>query len=181
MLQVASLKKKMMDVSNILETFSCGKNRSSVKITKDLEVYINEKRLDIDFSSLEEAKKYTKEHISTQEILESIDITIPENRVASYIKKHYNIEKITDTLIESYIELASSNIFTVDPVIHEMKTGSSLITGKLDYTLEDGIVVAISESTQLQLNMLLKDRPEIVEYMRESKDNFMRIVREIKG
>lgn len=171
----------MLDVSNILETFSCGKNRSNVKITKDLEVYINEKRLDIDFSSLEEAKKYTKEHISTQEILESIDITIPENRVASYIKKHYNIEKITDTLIESYIELASSNIFTVDPVIHEMKTGSSLITGKLDYTLEDGTVVAISESTQLQLNMLLKDRVEVVEYMRESKDNFMRIVREIKG
>jgi hypothetical protein len=181
MLQVSSLKKKMLDVSNILETFSCGKNRSNVKITKDLEVYINEKRLDIDFSSLEEAKKYTKEHISTQEILESIDITIPENRVASYIKKHYNIEKITDTLIESYIELASSNIFTVDPVIHEMKTGSSLITGKLDYTLEDGTVVAISESTQLQLNMLLKDRVEVVEYMRESKDNFMRIVREIKG
>jgi hypothetical protein len=178
---VSSLKKKMLDVSNILETFSCGKNRSNVKITKDLEVYINEKRLDIDFSSLEEAKKYTKEHISTQEILESIDITIPENRVASYIKKHYNIEKITDTLIESYIELASSNIFTVDPVIHEMKTGSSLITGKLDYTLEDGTVVAISESTQLQLNMLLKDRVEVVEYMRESKDNFMRIVREIKG
>ena len=84
-------------------------------------------------------------------------------------------------MIESYIELASSNIFTVDPVILEMKTGSTLIAGKLDYTLEDGTVVAIDESTQSNLNMLLKDRPEIVEYMRESKDNFMRIVRDIKG
>lgn len=171
----------MLDAYNMQETFSYGANKSNVKITKDLDVYIDDRKLDIEFSSLEEAVLYTKQHISSQEILQSNDITIPENRVASYIKKHYNIEKITDTLIESYMELASSNMFTVDPVIVEMKTGSSLITGKLDYTLEDGTVVAISESTQLQLNMLLKNRSEIVEYMRESKDNFMRIVREIKG
>jgi hypothetical protein len=181
MLQFSSLRKKILDATNITESFSYGKNRSNVKIASDLSVYINGEKIDVEFSSLEEAREYSKEHISTQEILESIDITIPENKVASYIKKHYNIEKITDTLIESYIELASSNIFTVDPVILEMKTGSTLIAGKLDYTLEDGTVVAIDESTQSNLNMLLKDRPEIVEYMRESKDNFMRIVRDIKG
>lgn len=180
MLSFSSLKQKVLDVANINDSFLYGKDRSSVKITKDLDVYINDEKLDLQFSSLEEAKKYTKDHISAQEIIESIDITIPENKVASYIKKHYNIEKITDTLIESYIELASSNIFTIDPVILEMKTESALIAGKLDYSLEDGSVVAISESTQSKLNSLLKDYPEVVQYMRESKDNFMRVVKEIR-
>jgi hypothetical protein len=179
MIHFSSLRKKIQDVTNVLESFQFGIQKSNVTIAKDLTVYIDDEKLDLEFTSLEEAREYVKEHISTQELLESIDITIPENRVASYIKKHYNIEKITDTLIESYIELASSNIFTVDPVILEMKSGS-LIAGKLDYTLQDGAVVAIDNSTQSTLNMLLKDRPEIVEYMRESKENFMRIVREIK-
>lgn len=176
----SSLRKRLQDVSYIQESFMFGKNKSLVKITKDLEVFIDEEKIELEFSSLEEARKYTKDHITTQEIIESIDITIPENKVASYIRKHYNIEKITDTLIESYIDLASSNIFTVDPVILEMKTASALIAGKIDYTLSDGSVVAINETTQSKLNSLLKDRLEIVEYMRESKENFMRIVREIR-
>ena len=60
-----------------------------------------------------------------------------------------------------------------------MKLNSSLIAGKLDYTLEDKSVVAISESTQNKLNMLMRDRADVVQYMRESKENFMRVVKEI--
>jgi hypothetical protein len=166
-------------MTNVLESFTYGKNKFSVKITEDFSVFINDEKHEQEFSSLEEAKKYCKDHITTLEILEDIDLTIPENKVASYIKKHYNIEKITDTLVESYIELASSNIFTIDPVVLEMKLNSSLIAGKLDYTLEDKSVVAISESTQNKLNMLMRDRADVVQYMRESKENFMRVVKEI--
>ena len=149
-------------MTNVLESFTYGKNKSSVKITEDFSVFINGEKHEQKFSSLEEAKKYCKDHISTLEILEDIDLTIPENKVASYIKKHYNIEKITDT-----------------PVVLEMKLNSSLIAGKLDYTLEDKSVVAISESTQNKLNMLMRDRADVVQYMRESKENFMRVVKEI--
>lgn len=175
----SNLRNKMSDACNIAESFVFGKGKVNVKITKDLSVYIGEEKLDVDFKSLEEAVKYSKDHIKAQELIQSIDITIPEEKVASYIRKHYNIEKITDTLVESYIELASSNIFTVDPVILEMKAGSSIISGKLEYKLSDGSMVAISEATQCKLNILLKDRPEIIEYMRESKENFLRIAKEL--
>jgi len=179
MLSFSSLRKNLCQMTNVLESFTYGKNKSSVKIAEDFSVFINDEKHEQKFSSLEEAKKYCKDHITTLEILEDIDLTIPENKVASYIKKHYNIEKITDTLVESYIELASSNIFTIDPVVLEMKLNSSLIAGKLDYTLEDKSVVAISESTQNKLNMLMRDRADVVQYMRESKENFMRVVKEI--
>lgn len=175
----SKLKTKLLDANNIAETFVFGKDKTVVKIAKDLTLYVNEQKVDVEFSSLEEAVKYSKDHITAQELIKSIDITIPEEKVASYIKKHYNIEKITDTLVESYIELASSNIFTIDPVILEMKAGSSIISGKLEYKLSDGSMVAIGESMQNKLNILLKDRPEIIEYMRESKENFLRIAKEM--
>jgi hypothetical protein len=176
----SSFTKTLNEDLHILESFTFGTNKSKVTISKDLSVTVDEEKLELEFASLEEAREYSKQYIKYKQIIESIDITIPEEKVASYIKKHYNIEKITDTLIESYIELASSNIFTVDPVVLEMKTGSSIITGKLDHKLNDGSVVAINETTQNKLNMLLRDRPEIVEYMRESKENFTRIVKEIQ-
>jgi hypothetical protein len=175
----SKLKNKLLDANNFAETFVFGRDRNVVKITKDLSLYVDEQKIDVEFSSLEEAVKYSKDHIKTQELIKSIDITIPEEKVASYIKKHYNIEKITDTLVESYIELASSNIFTIDPVIQEMKTGSAIISGKFDYKLNDNSIVAINETTQCKLNILLKDRPEIIEYMRDSKENFIRIVKEL--
>ena len=55
----------------------------------------------------------------------------------------------------------------------------SEFSGKLEYELEDGSVVAIDESTQESLNILLKEHNEVVEYMRESKDNFMKIIKEL--
>ena len=83
-------------------------------------------------------------------------------------------------LIESYIELASSNLFSVDPVVVAIKERSAVeFSGKLEYQLADGNIVAINEDTQETLNTLLENKPEIVDYMRESKNNFMRILREI--
>ena len=102
-----------------------------------------------------------------------------EEKIVSLIRKHHSIDRITDTLVESYIELASSNIFTIDPVIVEIKQKTSSLPGKLEYTLEDGNTVAINEDTQKLLTTLLDDKYQIVEYMRESKENFMRIIKEV--
>jgi len=119
--------------------------------------------------------------IENTELLEHIDTTIPKEKVANYIREYHNIEKITDTLIESYIELASSNIFTVDPVVTAIKESRTAeFKGKLQYNLADGSMVAIDESTQEYLNSLLKNKNEIVDYMRESKINFMRIIKELE-
>lgn len=139
-----------------------------------------------EFKSLEEARKYIKsKHISetlekqiTKESYEDIN----DNRIANIIREHHDI-KVTDTLIESYIELASSKIFTVDPVVYQIRKYNKLdvvVEGKLHYVLNDESVVAIDESTQEQLNNLLQNNKEVVDYMRESKQNFLRIIETIK-
>lgn len=138
-----------------------------------------------DFSSIEEARSYIKnKHYSEtlqQELSNELYEDISDIRVASIIKEYHNV-KVTDTLIESYINLASSKIFTVDPVVHQIRSLNKLdqiIEGKIHYQLEDGNVIAIDESTQETLNNILANKQEIIEYMRESKENFLSILEEI--
>jgi lipoate synthase len=120
-------------------------------------------------------------HELIEEVTKEIYEEIPNTRVAEIIKEYHDV-KITDTLIESYIELASSNIFSVDPVICELRKYNKLdrlVEGKLNYTLNDGSVVAINEATQEYLNKLLQNQKEIIEYMRESKTNFLKVLEQI--
>jgi len=108
---------------------------------------------------------------------------IPESAVASIIKEHYDV-KVTDTLIESYIELASSGMFSIDPVVLQIRTLNKLdriFEGKLHYTLDDGTIVAINEVTQGRLNILFAEHKDVVEYMRESKNNFFHVISRIEG
>lgn len=173
----SSFKKQILDKSGFVDSFYVYGN--TIQVTESKEVYISGELIGT-VDTLEEAREYAKKYIENKTLLQDIDNTIPEEKVASYIRQYHNIEKITDTLIESYIELASSNVFTVDPVITAIKESrTSGIAGKLQYELSDGSVVAIDEATQELLNKLLSNKPEVVDYMRESKDNFIRIIREI--
>lgn len=136
--------------------------------------------------TLEEARKYVKEyHDKIQlagKIAKDTYQEISENTVASIIKEHHDI-KVTDTLIETYIDLASSKIFTIDPVVHKIRSLNKLdevIENKLHYKLNDDAIVAINETTQEQLNNILADQKEIVDYMRESKENFFYVIDKIK-
>lgn len=139
-----------------------------------------------DFDSLEEARKYIKNKTISEkleaQISNEIYEEISEDRIASIIKEYHNV-KVTDTLIESYIDLASSKIFTVDPVVYEMRKLNKLdlvVEGKIHYTLNDGTTVAINLSTQETINKLLANETDIIEYMRESKENFMHVVGALK-
>lgn len=178
MITLSKLKTKICESSGILDSFVY--QEESVVINKDLKVIVGDEEFDYNFKNLEEARSYIRSYISNKKLLEDIDKTIPEEKIANLVKKYHNIEKITDTLVESYKELASSNLFSIDPVITEMKQRTSLFTGKLEYKLNDGNIVAISESTQYKLNRLLNNKYEIVDYMRESKENFMYVVRQLK-
>ena len=173
----SSFKKQVLEQSGLVESFSFYGN--DVEITTELEVYANG-TLITTANTLEEAREYAKKYIQDTKLLENIDTTIPEEKVAQFIRQYHNIEKITDTLVESYIELASSNMFTVDPVVTAIKESKTAeFAGKLQYTLNDGSVVAIDEATQETLNNLLADQNEIVEYMRESEEHFVRIIKEL--
>ena len=137
------------------------------------------------FTDLEEARQYVKAKQYNKTIEEQVKTElyedIPDNKIANIIKEHHDI-KVTDTLIESYIELASSKLFTVDPVVLDIRNLNKLdklIEGKIDYKLADGTIIAINESTQDKLTELFKDEQEIIEHMRESKENFINVLKQI--
>jgi hypothetical protein len=118
-----------------------------------------------------------------EEVVKETYEEIPDTKVAEIIKEYHDV-KVTDTLIETYLELASSNIFSVDPVICELRKYNKLdrlIEGKVHYILQDESIVAISEATQERLNKLLQGKTEIIEYMREGKNNFLHALEKLEG
>lgn len=136
----------------------------------------------LDTLSIRTIAKKTPIEQMVEEVTKEIYEEIPNTKVAEIIKEYHDV-KVTDTLIETYVELASSNIFSVDPVICELRKINkldNLVEGKLNYTLGDGSIVAINEATQEYLNKLLSNQTEIIEYMRESKDNFIHVLTKLE-
>jgi predicted house-cleaning noncanonical NTP pyrophosphatase (MazG superfamily) len=175
----SSLRKQVLSDTGLAASFTV--YNYHVEISEDLDIFVNNDRVEYEAKTLEEANKYARSYVENIKLLENIDTTIPEEKVAQYIRQYHDIDKITDTLIESYIELASSNVFTVDPVVTAIKESkSSEFAGKLQFKLDDGSVVAIDESTQESLNILLENHNDVVEFMRQSKNNFMRIIKELE-
>ena len=112
-----------------------------------------------------------------QQLLDSIEVSLPEERIAECISRHSDVE-ITDKLVEEYINKASSTDFNIDPILTEIKSGSiNELRNKLDYVLKDGTRIAISEENQIFLNSLLKGNDEIVSHMSENKQNFMEVLK----
>lgn len=139
------------------------------------------------FNTLEEAREYIRcNNLSDtleEEIAKDLYEEINGNKIASIIKEHHNI-KVTDTIIESYLHLASSKVFTLDPVVEEIRSLNKLdniIEGKLDFILGDGSIIAIDESTFNKINNILGNHSDIIDYMRESKQNFMRVIEQLEG
>ena len=150
---------------------------------EDGTVLINKEKTE--FTSLEEARKFIVNKHYTKNIEEQVKTEIyeeiSENKIANIIKEYHDV-KVTDKLIESYIELASSKIFTLDPVIEEIRKLNkldTLIEGKVDYKLDDGSNIAISQETQQTLKDLFQAHTEVVEYMRQTKDNFVKVLNQI--
>ena len=112
-----------------------------------------------------------------QKLLDSIEVSLPEERIAECISQHSDVE-ITDKLVEEYINKASTTDFNIDPILTEIKLRSiNEFRNKLDYVLKDGTKIAISEKNQILLNSLLKGKDEIVSHMSENKQNFMEVLK----
>ena len=112
-----------------------------------------------------------------QQLVDSIDVSLPEERIAECISRHSDVE-ITDKLIEEYINKASETDFNIDPILTDIKLRSiNEFRNKLDYVLKDGTKIAISEKNQILLNSLLKGKDEIVSHMSENKQNFMEVLK----
>jgi hypothetical protein len=155
-----------------------------IEKSEDGKIWID--RQETEFTSIEEARQYIKQEHISKKLEEQISTELYEdisgNKVASIIKEYYDV-KITDTLIENYIQLASSRIFSIDPVVQEIRKLNkldNLVEGKLHYVLDDDSIVAISEVTQERLNNLLQNQTDIIKYMREGKQNFMHVIEQLE-
>jgi hypothetical protein len=128
---------------------------------------------------LSEAKRYIVQQMNANNIQQEIlDEVYSDNRlkIANIIKEEHNI-KVTDNIINNYIKLASNKTFTTDSVVHqirEMNKFETVIGEKIQYVLEDSTVIAIDTETQSTLNSILK--PDVIDYMRENSDNFLKIL-----
>lgn len=139
------------------------------------------------FLSLSEATSFVENTVIQEKVLHAVQQDLYEelsySKVADIIRRHHDV-KVTDTLIESYVELASSKMFTIDPVandLHRFNSLDRLIEGHFDYVLDDGVRVVITEGVQGQLNNILKNHPDIIQYMRESHNNFLDVINLLEG
>ena len=173
---------KSIKRSNVVESI-----RSYLQLiekTEDGKILIN--GIETEFTELEEAREYIKQdyisHQLEEEVSKELYEELSEHTVANIIKEYHDI-KVTDTLIETYIQLASSHMFSVDPVVQKIRSLNKLdriVEGKLHYVLKDESIIAIDTRTQEQLNNLLQNQTDIIEYMRESKENFFYVLEQIE-
>lgn len=134
------------------------------------------------FETLEEARESIQQDIEAKKLAEEVTKDtyeeLNENTIVKVIRK-YNDDKITDTLIEQYISLASSNVFTIDPIVCELRKINKidrLIEGKTHFVLDNGDKVALEDATISRINSLLEGQDEIVNYMKQSSDNFLHVI-----
>lgn len=111
-------------------------------------------------------------------IKEDIFRDTPKHLIADVIAKNYPNARITDKLIESYIDLSLTRAFTLDETINDiraMNPYSNDINGKLSFVLNDSSIVAIDESTFVKIKESINNS-DITQFMCKSKQNFMDVI-----
>lgn len=140
--------------------------------------------LETKLDNLEEVKRYIELEDSASEVKVGLYEDMAETKIASIIKKYHDT-KITTKLVESYMNLATTKVFEIDPVLIEMRASyrtANLVENKIDFRLNDGKQVAITEETVKKIANLLnssEDKEEILSYMRENVSNFLSVVRQL--
>ena len=166
----------------VSQAFVCGQ---LVQETVDHMILVDRK--ESNFFSLEEARDFIKHQKMRDELQLQIQqeqyTTISDSKIADIIKEYHSNVKVTDTLIESYVELASSKLFTTDPValdIRNLNKFDRLIESHVDFKLNDGSTIVISEGVQLHINNTFAEHLDVIEHMRESKENFLNVLNQLE-
>ena len=112
-----------------------------------------------------------------EEIINEAYSEISKSKLVESIRKHHPKVKITNTLIESLLDLAKSKELTNLAVVNDLRHLNHLsfiIPGKIDYKLNNGTVVAIDESTQEAIQTLSDN---IISEMKTNKETFLSVVK----
>jgi|SRR5687768_1702081 len=113
----------------------------------------------------------------TESIITEVYESLPYGRVASIIEDHHNV-KVTDTLVEKYIEFASKKRFTFDSValeIRNLNKFDNIIEGKIEFILEDHTSVFVSNNNFIKMKELIGENQEAIDFMNKTKENFLNV------
>lgn len=144
-----------------------------VAILENGNVFMN--RQQTGFSSLDEAIRFIKTETYKEKAWVEAFNKLPANTLASIIREH-NKDKITNSLIESYLDVAFNKTFTVDPIVIKIRELVELnaIDGKIDFVLEDGSTVAIGKPLLEKLSL---ENDKYIDNMRKSINAFHNALR----
>lgn len=176
MISYNDLKSSIIESTGVLHSFNYEGLR--VVIDKSLQIFVDGVNVGVE-NSIQEARDYAIEYISTSMLIEESS-PLSEEKLVSLIRKHHSDIRVTPSILEEYTKSIEDDRFSIDPVIHEVKERTSFFSDKIEHTLNDGTKVAIDEETQHILNSLLQDKYEVIQYMQECKQNFMRVVKELE-
>lgn len=163
-----------MEIRESLQYFG-----TSIDRTVDDVILVNNEITE--FKSLYEAKNNIKYSEQAKNIVKGLyEQVYTDNKlkIADIIKEEHGI-KVTNNIIDQYIDLATSKSFTTDPVVfrlREMNQYDSIIENKTHYILEDGSCVAINNQTQKVINNLLENKTDVIEFMNKGSENFLNIL-----
>lgn len=136
------------------------------------------------FNSIEECKKYIderyiSERLEKQALIKSLQ-SISEKELISIFNRN-DVFEISSNLVNEKFELAASKEFTIDPIVNDLRKINSnvILEGKIQYILNDSSNVFIDYSTLSSLQELLKDKENIIQQMKESKENFIYVVKRL--
>lgn len=157
----------------------------TIDITNSDKVYVNKKLTN--YTDINEAlafidsKKYSNLYT---EINKDNYNYIHKNLLTELINKYNNNIKITENLLSSYINSVKNKEFNANEVLFEIRKLNKLghiFNNKIDYILEDNSKVFIDIGTQEYINTLFNNHKDVIDYMQENKQNFMKVINQIKG
>ena len=116
------------------------------------------------------------------QFIKNIDGVRYHKKISNTIKEHHDIDA-SDNIVNEYITLAESKIFTLDPIIEIIRESihRMILNNKYDYVLDDGNIITVDEDTKTLLNTVLKDKYDIISYMRESQSNFLSVLKRLRN
>lgn len=130
-----------------------------------------------EFNTIQETLEYINNKKFSNVLLDSIE-PISNKTLYSLLKEHYPQNKITNNTINSLRNLIENKTFSFNTILESIRNHPNF-SDKIYFILEDQSKVCINKNTYQKLNEIFKDQIEIEQYMKESKENFIRVIKQL--
>jgi len=140
-----------------------------------------------EFKGIEEAKEYLEslsisEELATEIVPAKSQLTEEKVAIALYESGE---ERVSESVVRSYKAIVESKVFFPSDVVLNLRElyNQSPVLNKVDYVLRDGSTVMIDIETNITLNKIIdiKESHELLMYMTESKETFLKCLAELLG